>query len=118
MAKTTIIKLTDDIDGGNAEETVEFSLDGKVYEIDLSRKNANALRKVLQPYVDVARSGGRSGGRGRVARSGGGRRGASTTLFSQLDVEEKDRFRMWADMPNARRISDARVQEWIDSGRP
>lgn len=117
MAKTTIIKLTDDIDGGNADETVEFSLDGKVYEIDLSKRNASALRKALQPYIDVARSGGRSGSRGRPARAGG-RRGVSTTLFSQLDVEEKDRFRAWADMPTARRISDARVQEWIDAGRP
>lgn len=116
MAKTTIVKLTDDFDGGNADETVEFSLDGKVYEIDLSKKNANALRKTLQPYVDVARPVGRGGGRGRPAR-GGGRR-AATTLFSQLDAEEKDRFRAWADMPNARRISDARVQEWIDAGRP
>lgn len=118
MAKTTIIKLTDDIDGGNADETVEFSIDGKVYEIDLSRRNANALRKALQPYVDVARSGGRSVGRARAGRVGGGRRGASATLFSQLDAEEKDRFRAWADMANARRISDARVQEWIDAGRP
>lgn len=117
MAKTTIVKLTDDIDGGNADETVEFSIDGKVYEIDLSKRNAAALRKALQPYVDVARPAGRPGGRGRVARAGG-RRAASTTLFSQLDVEEKDRFRAWADMPTARRISDARVQEWIDAGRP
>ena len=36
MAKTVIVKLTDDIDGGDAEETVYFSLDGKSYEIDVN----------------------------------------------------------------------------------
>lgn len=117
MAKTTIIKLTDDFDGGNADETVEFSLDGKVYEVDLSKRNANALRKALQPYIDVSRSGGRSTSRVRQTR-GGGRRSGSTTMFSQLDAEEKDRFRVWADMPTSRRISDARVQAWIAAGRP
>ena len=30
MAKTVIVKLTDDIDGGDADETVRFALDGKV----------------------------------------------------------------------------------------
>jgi hypothetical protein len=116
MAQTTIVKLIDDIDGGAADETVVFSLDGKTYQIDLSKRNATALRKLLQPYVDVARVVGRSGGRVRAPRSG--RRGANTTLFSQLDPEEKDRFRAWADMPTARRISDARVQAWLDAGRP
>jgi hypothetical protein len=129
MAKQTIVKLTDDIDGTSADETVVFSVDGKAYEIDLSKKNAQALRNALQPYVDAARVVGRpstrssrssrssrSASTGRAPQSS--RRGASTTLFSQLDAEEKDRFRVWANMPTARRISDARVQAWIDAGRP
>ena len=36
MAKTVIVKLTDDIDGGDADETIQFALDGKSYEVDLS----------------------------------------------------------------------------------
>lgn len=117
MAKTVIVKLTDDLDGSGAEETVSFGIDGKNFEIDLSKRNATALRKVLQPYVERARHAGRGPARGRQARSGSGRAGA-VTLFSQLDPEEKDRFRSWAEMPTARRIGDSRVQEWIDAGKP
>lgn len=54
MARETIVVLIDDIDGGEAHETVEFSLDGVAYTIDLSEKNASQLRKLLQPYVDAA----------------------------------------------------------------
>ena len=52
---TTLVELTDDIDGGKAEQTVRFAFDGHHYEIDLSKKNANALSKALKPYVDSAR---------------------------------------------------------------
>ena len=43
MAKTLIVKLSDDIDGGDADETVRFGLDGKAYEIDLSATNARSF---------------------------------------------------------------------------
>jgi nucleoid-associated protein Lsr2 len=52
---TQVIELTDDLDGGKADQTVAFSLNGASYEIDLSKKNANALGKALKPYVDNAR---------------------------------------------------------------
>lgn len=112
MAQSTLTYLTDDIDGSDAEETVRFSLDGKSYEIDLNKKNAAALRRVLKPYIDAGRSSRRSGP--SASRTGG----ASKTLFSQLDKSEKDKFRKWAKLPNARRIGDSRVQEWIKAGRP
>ena len=42
MAKKVTVTLVDDFDGeGSADETVEFSLDGVSYEIDLSSKNAD-----------------------------------------------------------------------------
>ncbi len=47
MAKQVITVLTDDIDGGEADRTVEFGLDGVRYTIDLSEKNAGKLRKAL-----------------------------------------------------------------------
>lgn len=111
MAQSTVIYLSDDLDGSDADETVKFSLDGKNYEIDLNKKNAAALRRAFKPYVDAGRSSGRRATRS-TARAG------SPTLFSQLDSSEKDRFRRWAKMPNARRIADVRVQEWIKAGRP
>lgn len=39
MAKQVITILTDDLDGGDADHTVEFGLDGVTYTIDLSEKN-------------------------------------------------------------------------------
>ena len=44
MAQKVQVILVDDIDGGTAEETVSFSLDGVSYEIDLSTANAAKLR--------------------------------------------------------------------------
>ena len=40
MAQIREIRLVDDLDGEVADETVEFGVDGKNYEIDLSKANA------------------------------------------------------------------------------
>ena len=55
MAQQTTVTLTDDLDGGKAAETVSFGLDGRIYEIDLSKKNAAALRKALGEFTSSAR---------------------------------------------------------------
>ncbi|TDO27948.1 Lsr2 protein [Kribbella sp. VKM Ac-2527] len=59
MAQRVEVILTDDLDGTNLRsgkgETVTFALDGRTYEIDLSNKNAGALRKALSPYVTAGR---------------------------------------------------------------
>ena len=49
MAQRVQIILEDDYDGGSADETVSFALDGAEYEIDLSSKNATGLREALGP---------------------------------------------------------------------
>ena len=64
MAQKVHITLEDDLNGGDATETVAFGLDGRSYEIDLNAKNASALRDGLAKYVAVAR---RSGSSGKVA---------------------------------------------------
>ncbi len=69
MAKRTVVVLEDDLDGGTADETVTFGLDGVTYEIDLSTANATSLREVLAPWVGVAE---RVGGRRNVKRRGQG----------------------------------------------
>lgn len=51
MAKQIITRLVDDLDGGDAEESITFAFDGTEYEIDLSEKNAAKLRKALAPFV-------------------------------------------------------------------
>jgi hypothetical protein len=55
MAQREIIELVDDLDGGAADETVSFGLDGHAYEIDLSAKNARKLRQTLARYESAAR---------------------------------------------------------------
>lgn len=118
MAQNLIVQLTDDIDGGEADETICFALNGKNYEIDLNAKNADKLREAFAPFIEKARISEKrtSGSRARRSSASGGEK--AKTLFSELDAEEKDRFRTWANMPTARRVSDVRVQEWIDAGRP
>ena len=117
MAKTYIIKLTDDIDGTEAAESVIFSLDGKTYEVDLNETNAASLRKALDPYIEKARPVAPVARRSRQAAPAASRSSAPT-LFSQLNSEEKDKFRAWVNMPKARRIADKRIQEWRDAGKP
>jgi len=60
MAQITEVRLFDDLDGGEAAESVAFSIDGKSYEIDLSEKHAAALRDAFAPFVGSARRGGGS----------------------------------------------------------
>jgi hypothetical protein len=59
MARETITRLVDDLDGGAAHETVRFGLDGRLYEIDLSTKNAKKLRNELASFIDHGNRVGR-----------------------------------------------------------
>jgi len=68
MAQKVQVILVDDVDGGEADETVSFALDGISYEIDVSAANAEAIRDALTPWVEHARRvGGRASSRGRAA---------------------------------------------------
>jgi len=86
MAKTVIVKLTDDIDGGDAEETIHFSLDGKSYEIDVNARNAAQLRATFTPFIEKGRS---SSGGGRLERPAPTARRVRRHCFSQLSEDEK-----------------------------
>jgi len=80
-----VTQLVDDLDGGHADETVSFALDGRSYEIDLSEDNASTLRKALDEYVSRAR---KAGDAGRDRKSG------STTV--QRDPSQTRAIREWA----------------------
>ncbi|WP_028921475.1 histone-like nucleoid-structuring protein Lsr2 [Pseudonocardia acaciae] len=88
MAQKVTVSLVDDLSGDKADETVQFGLDGKNYEIDLSSGNAGKLREALRSYVAAAR---RPGGRRRSggAASGGARRTA-------VDRDQNQAIREWA----------------------
>jgi hypothetical protein len=74
VAQKVQVLLVDDLDGGEADETVTFALDGKTYEIDLTTSNADKLRGLLEPYTKGGRrTGGRAtGGRGKGRAVAGG----------------------------------------------
>lgn len=55
MVQKMKVILIDDLDGGAADETVRFGLDGVTYEIDLSTAHATELRSLLRNYVTSAR---------------------------------------------------------------
>ena len=55
MAQVTEVRLVDDLDGGNADESVDFTVDNKRYQMDLSEKNAARLREILAPFIAAAR---------------------------------------------------------------
>ena len=69
MARKVEVTLIDDLNGGEADETVTFGLDGTRYEIDLSAANAKKLRNSFAKFVDASRKekAARQVGRG-VAR--------------------------------------------------
>ena len=73
MAQKVQVILVDDIDGGEATETVSFGLDGVTYEIDLNADNAGQLREALAPWIGHGRKVGRSAAPRSARRSGSSR---------------------------------------------
>src|SRR2546423_8302136 len=55
MARKVQVQLLDDIDGGQADETMKFGLDGTNYEIDLSAQHAEKLRASLAKFILASR---------------------------------------------------------------
>jgi hypothetical protein len=109
VARREIVVLEDDLDGGKADETVKFALDGVQYEIDLSDKNATKLRNLFADYL----AAGRRVGRGGVVV--GGRAAARARGSAAADREQNKAIRAWAKR-KGRNISDrGRIpQEIVD----
>jgi hypothetical protein len=91
MAKRTIHMLIDDIEGGEADETVRFAVDGVQYEIDLSKKNAAKMRNVLARYIEAGSKVGRVAGGGAVRAAAARERGPA-----RVDREQNRAIRDWA----------------------
>jgi hypothetical protein len=105
VAQKITTLFIDDIDGGAAEGTVRFALDGTEYEIDLNAKHSDELRSALGKYVTHAR---KVGGAARRAGRAAGRasRGAGSALNTtevrnwarENGYDIKDRGRVPADL--------------------
>lgn len=98
MAQKVTVQLVDDVDGSEAESTVEFGLDGVDYTIDLSTDNAAKLRDALASYVSSAR---RVGGRKRS----GAKAGKAAAAPSTADRERNQAIREWA-REQGKQVSD------------
>jgi len=99
VATKITVLLEDDLDGGPADETVRFGLDGVDYEIDLSKQHARAFRRDLASFLVHARRAER-GRRRPSARSSSGRRrsGDIRAWAKNAGIEVSDRGRIPASV--------------------
>ncbi|MGI8416229.1 MAG: histone-like nucleoid-structuring protein Lsr2 [Nakamurella sp.] len=111
MATQTIVTYVSDLSGDIIDDgggSVEFSINGAEYTIDLTAKEVDKLNKALETYVDNAtRLGGRR--KVRISSSSGGGRGK----------EQLQAIRDWA-RKNGYEVSDrgriaAEIQEAFDA---
>ena len=101
MAQKIQTLFIDDIDGGEADGTVRFALDGTEYEIDLNARHNEELRSALGKYVTHAR---KIGGTARRSTARTGRRSSTVDTVAvrswarEQGIEIKDRGRVPADI--------------------
>jgi hypothetical protein len=93
MARETITRLVDDLDGSAASRTVRFSWQGVSYEIDMSDEHTREFDRAVEPYVQAAR---RVTG---AARKSAGRRGQASRELNLAAV------RSWAAQ-NGHRVAE------------
>jgi Lsr2 len=95
MAQKVMYVLISDLDGGPADETVRFGIEGTSYEIDLSAGDAAALRKAFQQYVKAGR---------KVPAVASGRGKARSVSAAGTGREATRKIREWA-MENGYNVS-------------
>ena len=106
MARETVERLIDDIDGSEAHASIQFGLDGQSWSIDLNVQHEAELRATLGPFLEVARRVRRHPGTGR-------------TLRAAADKGRNPAIRQWAlgvgvELPTRGRIAGA-VQVAFDA---
>ncbi len=69
MARETIIRITDDIDGTEAVESIHFGFRGTNYDIDLNAKNVAAMEKSFEKWIQHGQRSESIGGRSRSRRA-------------------------------------------------
>lgn len=84
----TDVQLIDDIDGSPATATIEFTLGGKNYVIDLSEQHADEFNKALAPYIEHARRARRAPANKRKSRS--------SSEAARVKRQKNAQIRAWA----------------------
>ncbi len=85
------IVLTDDLDGGEATQTVTYTVDGQGYEIDLSEDNIQRFHEALEPFISKSRHVERRTLPARRGRGDGRRRSGASGR------EDIPQIREWAE---------------------
>jgi nucleoid-associated protein Lsr2 len=120
MAQRKEVRLIDDLDGGPAETTVSFAIDGVAYDIDLSAAHAEAFRRAIRPYIETARrarvSSGSSGRRRRASRQGS----AAIRQWARSEgIAVSDRGRIPSDVASRyERSAERSAAGWDPGDRP
>lgn len=101
MMRSVTVTLVDDLDEAKAaDETISFGLDGRDYEIDLSRAHAGELRKMASRYIAAARRA-KTAVRQRPARR------------TQADRERARQIRAWAVEKGLMTTERGRIPEHV-----
>jgi len=121
VAERVTVELVDDLDGSVADETVRFTWGGKSLAIDLNKKNADKLRKAIEPFVAAARPDGKVQApvprrRPSASSSSGKRQDAGSGATTSV-------IRAWArtngiEVPDRGRLKPDVVQAWKSAGKP
>ncbi len=109
MARQVITRLVDDIDGGEADETVRFTFDGIAYEIDLSGKNAAQFRKLMDPYQAAGTRVGRVGPGAQVIPT----RPTRSSVAPNPNREQNALIREWAQKAGHRLAERGRIPQHV-----
>jgi hypothetical protein len=99
VAQRTQIVFTDDLDGGPADTTVSFAVDGVGYEIDLSNAHAAELRAAFEPFLEHARKVPASRRPARTAARPAGPNPAAVREWAKNEgIQVSDRGRVPAEL--------------------
>lgn len=111
MATQIIKKLLDDLDGGDADETMHFSFDGSAYKIDLSTKNAKKFRELMSQYQEAAERIGRQAIPPQPVRNTYS--AAKPSGSTAVDREQNKAIREWANKNGYELAERGRIPQHI-----
>jgi hypothetical protein len=101
------VVLTDDLDGSEATQTLNYTVDGQEYEIDLSEENIQRFHEALEPFVSKSRQVERQPAPARRGRGDGRRRGGGSTR------DDIPQIRAWAESQGMDVSARGRVKKEI-----
>lgn len=98
MSTRIIKELVDDIDGGDAEETLNFAVNGVTYDIDLSPGNLTKFHEFMRPYIQNGRRvGGRQTKRGAAVTPTAPATAVRGDSYARLSKDQNKAIREWAE---------------------